>query len=135
MPITRTVNVTIGVLTLVVSLLASVARYESERAIGPRLLLTSAVFGFVAVTLATTWRRRPEPGSAPMSAGLVWLVLLVLTTVAVWDLIAADRRPVVGLLLALVVGATVGTAVAPRVDLGPEGPDGDQPGGRGVRRW
>jgi len=132
MPITRMVNVGIGVLTLVVSLLASVARYDNERAIGPRLLLTSAVFGFVAVTLAMTWRRRPDPGSAPMSAGFVWLVLLVLTTMAAWDLVPADRRPAVGLLLALLVGATVGTAVAPRVDLGP---DEEQPGGRGVRRW
>ena len=132
MPITRAVNVSIGVLTLAASLLASVARYDDERGIGPRLLLTSAVFGFTAVTLAMTWRRRPDPGSAPMSAGFVWLVLLVLTTLAVWDLIPTDRRPLVGLLLALVVGATVGMAVAPRVDLGP---DDEQPGGRGVRRW
>ncbi|GGB67681.1 hypothetical protein N798_14490 [Knoellia flava TL1] len=132
MPITRAVNATIGVITLVASLLASVARYESERGIVPRLLLTAAVFGFTAVTLAMTWRRRPDPGSAPMSAGFVWLVLLVLTTMAVWDLIPTDRRPMVGLLLALVVGATVGTAVAPRVDLGP---DDERSGGRGVKRW
>ena len=133
--ITRTVNVAIGLLTLVVSAWASLSRYDSDRGIGPRLLLTAAVFGFTAVTLTMTWRRRPDPGSAPMSAGFVWLVLLVLTTMAVWDLVPADRRPVVGLLLALVVGATVGTAVAPRVDLGPDGPDGERSGGRGVRRW
>ncbi|MFW5474273.1 hypothetical protein ACOCJ5_13275 [Knoellia sp. CPCC 206450] len=132
MTITKAVNTAIGLLTLVVSFCASWARYDSDRGIGPRLLLTAAVFGFVAVTLTVAWRRRPDPGSAPMSAGFLWLVLLVLTTMAVWDLIPVDQRPAVGLLLALLVGATVGMAVAPRVDLGA---DDEQPGGRGVRRW
>ncbi|MDT0215272.1 hypothetical protein Q9R29_15375 [Rothia sp. ARF10] len=132
MTITKAVNVAIGLLTAVVSAWASLARYTSDGGIGPRLLVTSAVCGLVVVTLVVALRRRPDPGGAPMSAGLLWLVLLILTTMAVWDLIPVDQRPLVGLLLALVVGATVGTAVAPRVDIGP---DDERPGDRGVRRW
>jgi peptidoglycan/LPS O-acetylase OafA/YrhL len=119
MRITRLVNVAIGVLTLVVSLVASVWRYEVDRSFGPSLLLTSAIFGFVAITLVITWRRRPAPGTAPMSAGLVWLVLLVLTTVAMWDLVPSSQRPALGLLLAVVGGVVVGAAAGPSVDLGP----------------
>lgn len=123
MRITRLVNVAIGVLTLVVSLVASVWRYETDRSFGPSLLLTSAIFGFVAITLVITSRRRPSPGTAPMSAGLVWLVLLVLTTVAMWDLIPSSQRPAFGLLLAVVAGVVLGAAAGPSVDLGPNDDD------------
>ena len=124
MNVTRLVNIAIGALTLVVSFLASVERYRHDRAFGPALLLTAAIFGFVAVTFIVTVRRRPSPGTAPMSAGLVWLVLLVLTTVAIWDLIPSARRPAYGLLLAVVVGVVLGAAAGPRVDRGPEDDDG-----------
>ena len=124
MKVTRRVNAAIGVLTLVVSLVASMWRYDHDRAFGPGLLLTSAIFGFVAITLVITWRRHATvPGSAPMSAGLVWLVLLILTTIAIWDLVPSSRRPAYGLLLAVVVGVVLGAAAGPSVDLGPEDDD------------
>lgn len=118
MRITRLVNAGIGILTLVLSFVASLWRYETDRAFGPTLLLTSAVFGFVAITLAIAWRRRPAPGDAQMSAGLVWLVLLILTAVAMWDLVPSSQRPAFGLLLAVVVGVVIGAAAGPSVDLG-----------------
>ncbi|KRE41302.1 hypothetical protein [Knoellia sp. Soil729] len=124
MTVTRLVNAGIGVLTLVVSLVASLWRYDHDHAFGPALLLTSAVFGFVAVTLAIAWRRPPAAGTAPMSGGIVWLVLLIVTTVATWDLVPSDQRPAYGLLLAVVVGVVLGAAAGPGVDLGPE--DGDR---------
>jgi peptidoglycan/LPS O-acetylase OafA/YrhL len=123
MKVTRVVNASIGVLTLVVSLAASLSRYRHEHAFGPALLLTSAIFGFVAVTLVVSWRRRPAPGTATMSAGLVWLVLLILTTVAIWDLVPSGQRPAFGFLLAVVVGVVLGAAAAPNVDLGPRDDD------------
>jgi hypothetical protein len=55
--VTRLVNIAIGALTLVVSFLASVERYRQDRAFGPALLLTAAIFGFVAVTFIVTVRR------------------------------------------------------------------------------
>lgn len=125
MKVTRLVNASIGLLTLAVSLVASMWRYDHDRAFGPGLLLTSAIFGFVAITLVITWRRRTvAPGTAPMSAGLVWLVLLILTTVAIWDLVPSAQRPAYGLLLAVVVGVVLGAAASPSVDLGPEDEDG-----------
>lgn len=120
MNLTRLVNVAIGVLTLLVSFLGSIERYQHDRAFGPALLLTSAIFGFVAITFVITVRRRPVPGTASMNAGLVWLVLLILTTVAIWDLVPSGRRPAYGLLLAVLVGVAVGAAAGPSVDLGPE---------------
>lgn len=121
--ITRRVNAGIGILTLMASFVASLSRYQTDRAFGPTLLLTSAIFGFVAITLVITLRRRQAPGAASMSAGLVWLVLLILTAVATWDLIPSPVRPAIGLLLAVAVGLVLGAAAGPSVDLGPHDDD------------
>jgi ABC-type nitrate/sulfonate/bicarbonate transport system permease component len=123
MKVTRVVNASIGVLTLVVSLAASLSRYRHEHAFGPALLLTSAIFGFVAVTLVVSWRRRPAPGTPTQRARLEWHERLIHPTLAIWAPLPSGQRPAFGFLLAVVVGVVLGAAAAPNVDLGPRDDD------------
>lgn len=132
MRIARITNIAIGSLTLVVSLVASLWRYNSERSISPSMILTSAIFGFVAMTLVIILRRGPTSGTSPGNAGMVWLVLLLLTAAASWQLIPSPNRPFIGVFLALIAGVAIGAAVVPGMELGSDddGPAGVN-GGRG----
>ncbi|EAP99256.1 DNA polymerase I [Janibacter sp. HTCC2649] len=129
--IARITNIAIGALTLVVSFVASLWRYHGEHSISPSMILTSAIFGFMAITLVITLRRGMTSGITPGNAGMVWLVLLLLTTAATWQLIPSPNRPFIGVFLALVAGVAIGAAVVPGMELG-SGDDGTGiRGGRG----
>ncbi|MFC7488925.1 hypothetical protein ACOCJ7_06445 [Knoellia sp. CPCC 206453] len=132
MRIARIINIAIGALTLVVSFVASLWRYNNERTISPSMILTAAIFGFVAITLVITLRRGPTSGMSPGNAGMVWLVLLLLTTAAAWQLIPSPNRPFIGVFLALIAGVAIGAAVVPGMELGSgdDGPPGVN-GGQG----
>ncbi|MEO7268141.1 MAG: hypothetical protein ABIW49_02915 [Knoellia sp.] len=134
MRIARIINIAIGALTLLVSFVASLWRYNDERTIGPSMILTSAIFGFVAITLVITLRRGPTTGMSPGNAGMVWLVLLLLTTAAAWQLVPSPNRPFVGVFLALVAGVAIGAAVVPGMELG-SGDDGPPGINRGQGPW
>ena len=125
MGIARATNIAIGVLTLVLSFLATWWRYGVEQAVSPSVVLTTAIFSFTAVTFTMSLRRVALPGddadAGQGNAGLVWLVLLLLTAAATWELIPAAERPAIGIVLALVVGLAVGAAVGPGIDLGSDG--------------
>lgn len=133
MRIARITNIAIGALTLVVSFVGSLWRYDNERS-SPSMILTSASFGFVTVTLIITLRRCPSSGTTPGNAGMVWLVLLLLTAAAMWELIPSPNRPFVGVFLALIAGVAIGAAVVPGMELG-SGDDGPSGVNRGQGPW
>ena len=120
--IARATNVTIGVLTLVMSFLATWWRYDVERSVSPSIVLTAAIFSFMAITLTMSLRPGAPAGTSPSAgqgnAGMIWLVLLLLTAAATWELIPSTDRPALGIVLALVVGLAIGAAVGPGIDLG-----------------
>ena len=123
--IARATNVTIGVLTLLLSFVATWWRYDVERSVSPSIVLTAAIFSFMAITLTMSLRPGAPAGATPSTgqgnAGVIWLVLLLLTTAAMWELIPAADRPAVGICMALVVGLAIGAAVGPGIDLGSDG--------------
>ncbi|KGN32684.1 hypothetical protein N802_17135 [Knoellia sinensis KCTC 19936] len=129
MTIARVINISIGVLTLVTSFAASWWRYAVDGAFGPSIVLTSAIFGFVAITLIMSLRRTTSSEPTTGNAGMVWLLLLILTTAATWEVIPVLSRPTVGILLALIAGLAIGVAVVPGMNIGTDADDS-----RGISR-
>lgn len=123
--IARAANIAIGVLTLVLSFFATWWRQSVEQSVSPSVILTATIFSFMAITLTMSLRRGAPTGTSPSTgqgnAGVIWLVLLLLTVAATWELIPAPDRPAIGIVLALVVGLAIGAAVGPGIDLGSDG--------------
>ncbi|KGN42877.1 hypothetical protein [Knoellia aerolata] len=128
MGIVRATNIAIGALTLLLSLVATVRRYGVEGAVSPSIVLTAAIFSFTAITLTMSLRAGAPSGTTSNAgqgnAGVIWLLLLLLTAAATWELIPAADRPAIGVILALVVGLAIGAAVGPGIDLGSDGSSG-----------
>jgi hypothetical protein len=123
--IARATNITIGVLTLLLSFAATWWRYGVEQAVSPSIVLTAAIFSFMAITLAMSLRRGAPRGATTNdgqgNAGMIWLVLLLLTAAATWELVPSGERPAMGIVLALLAGLAIGAAVGPGIDLGSDG--------------